>query len=83
MMQAEPAGAGAEALIGPDGVALGPASLGSVERSIEAAGELIDADGVGVDQLTALRDAVQERPEDSAFLLRSWLESDEKTGKAA
>jgi hypothetical protein len=54
-----------------------------VERSIEAAGELIDADGVGVDQLTALRDAVQERPEDSAFLLRSWLESDEKTGKAA
>lgn len=83
MMQAEPAGAATAELVGPDGVALGPASMGSVERSIEAAGELIDADGVGVDQLTALRDAVQERPEDSAFLLRSWLESDEKTGKAA
>lgn len=83
MMQAEPAAASAGELVGPDGIVLGPASLGSVERSIEAAGELIDADGVGVDQLTALRDAVQERPEDSAFLLRSWLESDEKTGKAA
>lgn len=82
MMQADAANA-VGAIEGPDGITLGPASLGSVERSIEAAGELIDADGVGVDQLTALRDAVQERPEDSAFLLRSWLESDDKTGKAA
>ena len=64
--------------------ALGAPALGSVERSIEAAGELIDAEGVSVDKLAALRDAVNERPEDSAFLLRSWLESDEKAaGKAA
>ncbi|MGG7565022.1 flagellar basal-body MS-ring/collar protein FliF [Rhodovulum sp. DZ06] len=62
---------------------LGADPLGNVERSIEAAGDLIDAEGVGVDKLAALRDAVQERPEDSAFLLRSWLESDDKTGKAA
>jgi flagellar M-ring protein FliF len=83
MMQAEPPSAVAGELTGPDGLSLGPASMGSVERSIETAGELIDADGVGVDQLTALRDAVQERPDDSAFLLRSWLESDDKAGKAA
>ena len=71
---------------GPEGepLALGAEPLGSVERSIEAAGELIDAEGVGADRLVALREAVQERPEDSAFLLRSWLESDDKSaGRAA
>ncbi|MFT4793159.1 MAG: flagellar M-ring protein FliF [Paracoccaceae bacterium] len=83
MMQADTATAAAGQLLGPDGITLGPASMGSVERSIETAGELIDADGVGIDQLTALRDAVQERPEDSAFLLRSWLETDDKPGRAA
>jgi flagellar M-ring protein FliF len=81
MMQSE---GPAVAAIGADGVPLlGNAPLGSVERSIQTAGELIDAGGVGVDQLTALRDAVEARPDDSAFLLRSWLEADERGGKAA
>jgi flagellar M-ring protein FliF len=62
---------------------LGAPALGSVERSIETAGELIDAKGVGVDRLTALRDAVEARPDDSAFLLRGWLEAEDRTGKAA
>lgn len=84
MMAGGPGGAAEAEIAGPDGqLRLGADPLGSVERSIEAAGELIDAQNVAVDRLAALRDAVSERPEDSAFLLRSWLESDDKSGRAA
>lgn len=48
-----------------------------VAGSVAAAGEVIDAEGLPVDRLKALRDAVAERPEEAMLLLRSWLDPSE------
>ncbi len=48
-----------------------------VSESIDAAGDVIDADGMSTDSLQKLRNAVAMRPEDATLLLRGWLEGPE------
>lgn len=62
-----------EALAGPDGV----------ERSLEAAGEVIDSRGVAAERLEALRAAAAERQEDTSALISAWLEDGERARESA
>ncbi|MEM7508268.1 MAG: flagellar basal-body MS-ring/collar protein FliF [Pseudomonadota bacterium] len=63
--------------VGADGAPglQGPATVGD---SIAAAGEVIDAEAVGEDQLGLLRDAVSDQPDETIRLLRSWLDAPEE-----
>lgn len=58
----------------------GPMTL---DESIAAAGEIIDAEAVDADRLGELRDAVGEEPEQAIQLLRQWLDATEEEPQPA
>lgn len=53
------------------------AGPGGLEATIEAAGELLEANPETVARLSGLRETISQRTEEAAVLLKSWLETEQ------
>lgn len=69
------------ALTGPDGEPIEPGS--DLASTIEAASEILDPEDPVMIRVATLRDVITEKSEESALILRNWLESPEDTEELA